>query len=96
LNFACGFTSLSDTDAVLNATKTFVRRAREYTQSEHQFLPFLYSNYALPSQDPIASYGRASQARLRAVARRYDPQQVFQRLVPGGFKLYRDERDVCC
>jgi hypothetical protein len=28
---------------------------------------------------------------LRRTAGKYDPGQVFQRLVPGGFKLYRGE-----
>ena len=48
---------------------------------------FLYLNYALNGQDPIAGYGRDNVARLRAVSRKYDPERVFQRQVPGGFKL---------
>lgn len=50
---------------------------------------YLYLNYAMQGQDPIASYGAASLRELRSVSRKYDPAQVFQKLVPGGFKLYR-------
>ncbi len=91
MNFACSSTSPADDAAVLNATETFVRQAQDYTKSRHQHIKFLYSNYALPSQDPIASYGKESQDYLRAVSKRYDPNQVFQMLVPGGFKLYRED-----
>lgn len=44
-------------------------------------------NHADYTQDPIASYGSANQAFLRDLSRRYDPTQVFQRAVPGGFKV---------
>jgi hypothetical protein len=48
---------------------------------------FQYINYADPSQDPIGSYGTANVEYLRQVSRRYDPTGVWQRQVPGGFKL---------
>jgi hypothetical protein len=91
MNFACSSTSPADDAVVLNATETFVRQAQDYTKSQHQHIKFLYSNYALPSQNPIASYGKESQDFLRAVSKKYDPYQVFQKLVPGGFKLYRED-----
>lgn len=52
--------------------------------------PFQYLNYAAPFQDPLASYGVKNLQRLREVSKKYDPDQVFQRLVPGGFKLTGD------
>ena len=48
---------------------------------------FVYLDYANQDQDPIRRYGGANVAGLREAARRYDPRGVFQRLVPGGFKL---------
>ncbi|KAI4143492.1 MAG: hypothetical protein LQ341_002903, partial [Variospora aurantia] len=44
-------------------------------------------NHADYTQDPIASYGSANQAILQDLSRRYDPTQVFQKVVPGGFKV---------
>ena len=45
-------------------------------------------NHADVSQNPISSFGSANQAFLRAVSRKYDPTQVFQKAVPGGFKVF--------
>ncbi|KAK6443510.1 hypothetical protein LTR95_000337 [Oleoguttula sp. CCFEE 5521] len=49
--------------------------------------PYLYLNYAAPWQDPIAGYGAANVAALKAASAKYDPSGVFQKQVPGGFKL---------
>ena len=48
---------------------------------------FQYINYADPSQDPIKSYGEESVQHLRETSRKYDPKGVWQKQVPGGFKL---------
>lgn len=48
---------------------------------------FQYINYADPSQDPIGSYGVENVEFLINVSRAYDPRGVWQRQVPGGFKL---------
>lgn len=53
------------------------------------FQRFRYINYADPSQDPFGSYGQENQEFLRKVAKEYDPNGVFQTLVPGGFKLWK-------
>ncbi len=52
------------------------------------FNRWIYLNYAADFQDPIGGYGAENGARLRAVSRKYDPDQVFQKNVPGGFKLF--------
>lgn len=49
--------------------------------------PFVYLNYAGGRQDPIGSYGTKKQ--LQEVSKKYDPEGVFQTLVPGGFKLFK-------
>ena len=49
--------------------------------------PWVYLNYAAGWQKPIDSYGAASVAFLKSVSKQYDPQGVFQKGVPGGFKL---------
>ena len=48
---------------------------------------FQYINYADPSQDPIRSYTVQNVQRLKAASKKYDPKGVFQKQVPGGFKL---------
>ena len=59
----------------------------QYTKSVGAFKPWQYINYAYESQDPIGSYGTNNVRFLKKVSREYDPAQVFQNLVPGGFKL---------
>ncbi len=48
---------------------------------------FVYMNDARRDQNPLASYGAANVARLRAVSKKYDPAQVFQKLQHDGFLL---------
>ncbi|KAL8912284.1 MAG: hypothetical protein Q9171_002656 [Xanthocarpia ochracea] len=56
------------------------------------FVPYKYLNYADGSQDVISGYGKNNVNRLRKVSRKYDPRGVFQRQVPGGFKLFTLEQ----
>lgn len=51
-------------------------------------VPFKYMNYAWDFQDPISSYGDENQAFLQEVSKKYDPDRLFQKGVPGGFKLF--------
>jgi FAD/FMN-containing dehydrogenase len=48
---------------------------------------YIYMNYADKSQDVYAGYGQENLARLRSVAKAYDPQGKFRKLWRGYFKL---------
>ncbi|KAK7935418.1 hypothetical protein PG985_000913 [Apiospora marii] len=52
---------------------------------------FEYLNYADKSQDPLRSYGANNIAFLRGVAERYDPEGVFRKRMPGGFKIPEED-----
>ncbi|KAK7923526.1 hypothetical protein PG985_007597 [Apiospora marii] len=54
---------------------------------EGGLLPWIYLNYAHPSQKVLQSYGPENVRRMREAAARYDPGGVFQHLCPGGFKV---------
>ncbi|KAK8074611.1 oxidoreductase FAD-binding protein [Apiospora hydei] len=45
---------------------------------------YLYFNYAASWQDPISGYGENNKVFLEEVSRKYDPQGLFQKSVPGG------------
>lgn len=62
-----------------------------YAESLDSLVPWQYVNYADPSQDPLKSYGRRNVKFMKEVAKKYDPTGVFQRMVPGGFRLYKVE-----
>ena len=67
-------------DDVMGTLTTYLRAAGELKDFE-------YINYAFQDQDPLGSYGPAALAKIKAASKKYDPGQVFQKLVPGGFKL---------
>lgn len=50
---------------------------------------WLYLNYCDPAQNPLATYGKEALDRLKEVSTKYDPEGVFQKRVPGGFKISR-------
>ncbi|KAI1630866.1 hypothetical protein F4809DRAFT_659253 [Biscogniauxia mediterranea] len=54
---------------------------------ENGLLPWVYLNYADKTQEVLQSYGPQNVAKMNEVAAKYDPQRVFQKLCPGGFKL---------
>ncbi|PFH58696.1 hypothetical protein XA68_13333 [Ophiocordyceps unilateralis] len=51
--------------------------------------PWLYLNYAAPTQQPLCGYGADNLAFLKKTAAAYDPDAVFQNLMPAGFKVSR-------
>ena len=78
----------ADGDAVAHdATRAFSERVRREAVDEGVDIPYIFMNDASYDQDVIAHYGEANVRRLRDVQARYDPGLVFQRLVPGGFKI---------
>ena len=48
---------------------------------------FIYLNYAAKFQDPIQGYGEENVRRMAQVAKKYDPNGLFQVALPGGFKV---------
>jgi hypothetical protein len=38
-------------------------------------------------QDIYDGYGEENKQRLLDVSRKYDPERVFQKLLPGGYKI---------
>ncbi|KAI6823919.1 hypothetical protein KC332_g8796 [Hortaea werneckii] len=57
---------------------------------------FICLDYADADQDPLGSYGEENVRKMKAAAKKHDPQEVFQKLQLGGFKLSKvaepDER----
>lgn len=55
--------------------------------------PFHYMGDSAGFQIPrfYDGYGDGNGAKLEAISKKYDPKRVFQRLMPGGFKLSHSE-----
>jgi hypothetical protein len=69
------------------AGQDLIDRIRAYAVSIGADNPYLYLDYADNTQDPLASYGAESVKKMKEAAKKYDPSEVFQKLVPGGFKI---------
>ncbi|KAK5128980.1 hypothetical protein LTR85_000313 [Meristemomyces frigidus] len=79
---------LDDTvEDLISAFASWAGQMEEAMSSIGAYERFTYLNYAASSQNPLASYGDANVRFLEHVATRYDPEGVFQTLVPGGFKI---------
>ncbi|MCJ1226704.1 hypothetical protein MMC12_003357 [Toensbergia leucococca] len=95
LDLTIQWSETSDDVAVNNATQYLLTQAIQYAKSKGQHNEYLYLNYAMQSQDPIASYGVKNVAAMQAVSSQHDPDQVFQNMVPGGFKMNRTSATCC-
>jgi hypothetical protein len=68
--------------------QAWIRQVRDFAATvEGGNLEWTYLNYADKSQDPLGSYGAENIGKMRDAAAKYDPEEVFQKLCPGGFKL---------
>lgn len=82
------FEDAAATDGFEEALKDFVKLIEGIAKEEGVLHQFKYLNFAASFQDPFDGYGREVAGKLKAVAKKYDPSGVFQKRVPGGFKLF--------
>lgn len=87
LTTAAGWLFPDDDQTVHNAASAIVDQFIGASTDKGEHVPYLFMNDASWDQDVFSSYGNASNQKLRRVQQRYDPSLVFQKLVPGGFKL---------
>lgn len=75
-------------DALIEAqAKMFISAVKARSVEMGLASPYIYLNYAASWEDPIAGYGETVKQKLQEVSRKFDPEGVFQRQCPGGFKL---------
>lgn len=82
------YNSSADIGTVSSASKRLIASIETATKAAGVYRPFKYLNYADGSQDVISGYGATSKANIQATSKKYDPHGLFQRGVPGGFKLF--------
>jgi FAD/FMN-containing dehydrogenase len=76
-----------DDDVVFAFVEKVFGRAVEEGKRRGLHRDFIYMNYASERQDVLKGYGEENYQRLKRVAEKYDPNQVFQKLAPGYFKF---------
>ncbi|KAL6875000.1 hypothetical protein J3F83DRAFT_712930 [Trichoderma novae-zelandiae] len=83
---ATWWTPAKDTQ-VYSASDKFLQKVTEVAKKAKVLNPYIDVNHAGRKQNPIASFGPSNVAFLKQVAKIVDPKGVFQKLLPGGFKL---------
>ncbi|KAL8820863.1 MAG: hypothetical protein Q9191_007428, partial [Dirinaria sp. TL-2023a] len=87
LNFLMIWSDPAKDEIIRKVLDTILTNVTNYTQKVGAYRPWQYTNYAYEDQDPIGSYGPDNVQYLKDISQKYDPGQVFQKLVPGGWKL---------
>jgi hypothetical protein len=77
----------SKDDQLNQAALDFMNAAKTEAKNRDVYTKYIYLNYAGPYQNVIPSYGDEKLGKLKSIAKKYDPIDVFQKLQPGGFKL---------
>ncbi|OAP58825.1 hypothetical protein AYL99_06122 [Fonsecaea erecta] len=89
IHVACWWDNASDDATVYAFVTSVLTQIKAAATQIGKQNAYVYMNYGGVYEDVIQSYGAANKARLKRVAAKYDPQQVFQVLQPGYFKLDR-------
>ena len=88
---ASDYADAADDAYVTDFLKTLTADIDAKAKAAGLYYPFIFLNDAGGWQKTLSLYGQGkSFPRLQAVAKRYDPEEVFQRLDGGAFKV-RDE-----
>lgn len=89
IQVACMWSNEKDDASIYKMISTVLTRIKAEAVARGVENDYVYMNYGSQFQDVIKSYGPDNKAKLKSIASKYDPRQVFQALQPGYFKLDR-------
>lgn len=76
-----------DDERIFAEVGNLVKELRQLASEKGLLHRYIFTNYSYSEDDVIAGYGEESVLRLREASKSYDPEGVFHKGVPGGFKL---------
>ncbi|KAI0478373.1 oxidase/Diels-Alderase [Xylariaceae sp. FL0804] len=82
-----GWTLAEDDEAIYKILTNCLEEVESYTKAQGVHSPFIFLNDAFSTQRPYPTFGGDTLEKLQAASKAYDPEGVFQKLVPGGFKV---------
>ncbi|KAK5633223.1 hypothetical protein RRF57_008937 [Xylaria bambusicola] len=80
-----------DDDTILNEFRQVLEHIEHNARYRDVAVGFKNMSYSAHFQNPIASYSDAYKKTLRRMKKLYDPNNIFQRGVPGPWKLPTDD-----
>ncbi|PQE17815.1 6-hydroxy-D-nicotine oxidase protein [Rutstroemia sp. NJR-2017a BVV2] len=87
LSLAVTWTADTEDATAKAQINSLISSLRSTASARGELLAFQFMNDAGYQQDPLKSYGTTNLATIQAVAKKYDPNAVFQTLQNSGFKL---------
>ncbi|PVI03626.1 FAD-binding domain-containing protein [Periconia macrospinosa] len=88
LNLVTQWTNAEDDDKIADWVESVIEKMKKKASDLELNFSFIYLNDAQEGSDPFPLYGGGkSLSKLRDVRKRYDPDNIFQIQMPGGFKL---------
>ncbi|KAH8595898.1 hypothetical protein B0O99DRAFT_594194 [Bisporella sp. PMI_857] len=81
------WTSPADDEKVTTGVTNLVAEFRRLASERSLLHPHIFTNYAYKTEDIFKGYGEESLRKLKEVAKTYDPEGIFQKGAPGGFKI---------
>ncbi|SMQ49420.1 unnamed protein product [Zymoseptoria tritici ST99CH_3D7] len=78
----------ADDDKVQTESERLIEEAQKMAKEAKVNIRALYLNYAAKWQDPIGGYGEDEVQFLKEMSTKYDPNGVFQKGIPGGYKVF--------
>lgn len=81
------FPDVANYNVVQAKLSAYSASLESFAKSRKGNVAWRYINYSDKTQNPLRSYGAANFNFMQKVAAKYDPNRVFQRQVPGSFKL---------
>lgn len=87
INLSTTWSDAADDERIYAVMGSIIERANATAYAQGAGYPYLYMNYAAQQQNVVRSYGEENSECLRETSRKYDPDGVWQNLLPGGFKL---------
>ena len=88
VSFTVNWNEGQDDDFVKTITRKTIERIEAFAIKSGTNHPHRYINYCSEWQRPYESYGEENLRFLRDTAKKYDPDELFQKGCLGGFKLY--------
>lgn len=82
-----GWNLPADDDMISEILLETLGKIEDLAKSRKFYNRFIFQNDAHSAQDPIRSYGENAYRRLKIISKRIDLDGMFQKQVPGGFKL---------
>ena len=89
--FASDYANASDDAYVNSFLRNLTTTVDTKAKAAGLYYPFIFLNDAGEWQKTLSLYGKGkSFPRLQAIAKKYDPDEVFQRLDGGAYKISKE------